>query len=205
MKPPALAVSLFSRLLPKFSRDAILGDMEETFAQMAMERGVVAARGWYWREALAALPGFVIHSLQTTQIRRQTVNGNTWNENWFGNNSRLIAGIGFVFMLPALLIISFALLLFFGGEASVNSIPGAQQLTDLLYSGGPVLGVPIGFIMLGGIFLASIINFFAVVQIKFESVKDAFRVNFTIKRKIWNLILLGLVVLLGLFMDLLIS
>jgi hypothetical protein len=202
---PGLATRILNSVLPEFSREAILGDMQETFMQIEMESGVTAARGWYWREALAVLPSFAIHSLITTQIRRQTVSGSTWNENWFGNNSGLIAGVGFIFLLPALLLISFALLLFSGGEASVSAIPGAEQITDLLYSGGPVLGVPVGFIMIGGIFVALVINFFAVVNIKIESVKDAFLVNFVIKRKLWNLILLGLVVLLGLGMDWMIS
>jgi hypothetical protein len=204
-KLPALATRVLNSVLPEFSREAILGDMQETFVQIEMERGRAAARGWYWRETLAALPSFAIHSLQATQIRRQNVNGSTWNENWFGSNSRLIAGIGFVFLLPALLMMTLALKIVIFGEATMSVFPGVQILTDLLYSGGPVLGIPVGFIMLGGIFVASVINFFAVVNIKIESVKDAFLVNFVIKRKIWNLILLGLVVLLGLGMDWMIS
>lgn len=115
------------------------------------------------------------------------MNGNTWNENWFGKqNSRLIAGIALLFLLPALLIVIPGLLFSFFGkpiEASLNSIPVAAQL--LAWVDNP-------FIVLGGLFLALVINLLAVVQIRFENLPDAYRASFTIKRKTGNLILLGL-------------
>jgi hypothetical protein len=207
--PPAQATRILASLLPEFSREAILGDLQENFAEIEEVRGKAAASRWYWNECLAALPSFAIYSLQSAQIRRQIVNGNIWNENWFGKqNSRLIAGIGFLFLLPALLTLSMALLIAFFGkpmEASLNSIPGGAQFIIWLYDGSGPLGIPIGLIILGGLFLGLLINFLAVVHIKIESGKDAYRAIFTIRRKSWNLILLGLVVLLGVGMDWLIG
>lgn len=207
--PPQLATHILSSLLPEFSKEAILGDMQETFAQLVLERGARAARRWYWQEALAALPGFAMHSFQTTQNRRQPVNGNIWNENWFGKqNSRLVAGNGFLFLLPALLIVSFAALYFTIGEARLTTLPGAAQLLTWMETGFIDMGAvhfPIGVILLGGLFLALLINVLAIVQINIENVKDAYRATFTVRRKAWNLILLVLVVLLGFGLDWLIT
>lgn len=114
------------------------------------------------------------------------MNGNTWNDNWFGKQNSLIAGIALLFLLPALLIVVPGLLFSFFGkpiEASLNSIPGAAQL--LGWVDNPV-------IVLGGLFLALAINLMAVMQIKLESVPDVYRATFTVRRKAWNLILLGL-------------
>lgn len=114
------------------------------------------------------------------------MNGNTWNENWFGKQNSLIAGIALLFLVPALLIVIPGLLFsFFGNpiEASLNSIPGAAQL--LAWVDNPV-------IVLGGLFLALAINLLTVMQVKFESAQDAYRATFLIRRKTWNLILLGL-------------
>jgi hypothetical protein len=200
---------LLSSVLPEFSREAILGDMQESYAQIAAEQGAAAARRWYWGEALAALPGFALYGLQTTRIRRQIVIGNLWNENWFGKqDSRLVAGIAFLFAIPALLVIGLALVYFTFGPATAMAIPGAPQLMNVMETGWMNIGsvrLPIGILMLAGLGLAVLVNALALVQIKIENVKDAWRFSFTVKRQIWNFLLLVLVVLLGLGMDWLIT
>jgi hypothetical protein len=209
MKPPALAVRLFSRLLPDFSRDAILGDMEETFAQIEMERGVGAARRWYWLETLAALPSFAIHSLQTTQIRRQIVIGNTWNENWFGKqDSRLVAGIGFVLLLPALITVSLALIWFNFGPAIFDLIPGAHALQEWMETGYIQVGslsFPVGILIMGSLLLTVLVTALAAMKISIERVKASYRFTFTIKPEAWSVVLAILVVLLGIGLDWLIT
>jgi hypothetical protein len=208
MTPPALATRILNSLLPEFSREAILGDMQETFAQIGVEQGTAAARRWYWLETLAALPGFALHAMQPTQLRRQPVNGNIENENWFGRQNRLSAGLGFLLLLPGLIVVGFAVLVATFGEARMVTFPGARQLLAWLYSGtlqiGSV-GLPIGLIILGGMFVALVMNFFAVVQIKVENLKEAYRATFTIRRKALNIILLVLGLLIGLGMDALIT
>jgi hypothetical protein len=208
--PPQLAARMLAALLPEFSRDAILGDLHENFAQIELEQGTAAARRWYWGETLGALPGFALHSLRTTGLRRQqAVIGNMWNDNWFGKqDSRLVAGIGFFFVLPALLVIGLAFIYFTFGPATATAIPGATQVIGWMESGWLTIGslrLPVGILMLVGLALAGLINVLALVQIKIESLKDSFRFSFTIKRQFWNLLLLGLIVLLGLGMDKLIS
>lgn len=137
------------------------------------------------------------------------MNGNFWNDNWFGKqDSRLVAGIALLLMLPSLLVIGFAAVYFSFGEATATSIPGSTQLLGWMESGWISIGglrLPVGIIMLGGLFLAVLINMLALVQIKIENVKDAFRFTFTVKRRALNWLLLVLVVLLGLGMDALIT
>ena len=54
-RPPALAVWLLERLLPADFREALLGDLEESFRAPSLQaRGASAARRWYWRETLRA-------------------------------------------------------------------------------------------------------------------------------------------------------
>ncbi|HXY30082.1 MAG TPA: ADOP family duplicated permease [Gemmatimonadaceae bacterium] len=54
-EPPRLARWLISRFARVEIREALLGDLEETFqAELQSERGERAARRWYWREALRA-------------------------------------------------------------------------------------------------------------------------------------------------------
>jgi hypothetical protein len=207
--PPKLAVRILSSLLPEFSRDAILGDLQEGFAQIEMEQGAAAASRWFWRQTLSALPGFALHSLNTTRNRRQFVNGNIWNENWFGKqDSRLIAGIGFLLLLPALLTITLAVLWFNYGDATVASIPGASQMMAWIETGQMQIGsmtLPVGIFIMGGLGLALLINLLAVMKINIENIKDNWRLTFTIKRQPRSLILLALVVLLGFGMDWLIT
>jgi putative ABC transport system permease protein len=54
LAPPALPRTLLARALgPDNDARAIQGDLWEDFARVAAERGVRAARWWYWRAALA--------------------------------------------------------------------------------------------------------------------------------------------------------
>lgn len=57
----------------------------------------------------------------------------------------------------------------------------------------------------GGLFADLLINFLDVVRFKIEGAKDAYNVTFNIRRNVWKLVLLVLVVLLGFGMDWLIS
>jgi len=54
-RPPERAVRLLTWALPAELRDAILGDLEESFADLTQSTPNVShARRWYWREALIA-------------------------------------------------------------------------------------------------------------------------------------------------------
>lgn len=207
--PPAWALRILGRLLPDFSRDAILGDLHETYAQIHAEQGAARADRWYWQEALAALPRFALHAMQNKNFRRQIVNGNIWNENWFGKqDSRLVAGIGFVALLPALVFVGLAMVWFNLGPASFNSIPGAAQLMDWMETGYMQVGgltLPTGILIVGSLLLTVLVTALAILKINIERVKDSCRFTFTIKPQAWSVILAILVVLLGFGLDWLIS
>lgn len=57
MTPPRLAVLLLTRLLPAELHESLLGDLEEEYrTRILPARGRRAARRWFWRQTLAALP-----------------------------------------------------------------------------------------------------------------------------------------------------
>jgi hypothetical protein len=50
--PPKAAVWLLERIVPAHLTDAMLGDLEEKYAQVRRERGHGPANRWFWRETL---------------------------------------------------------------------------------------------------------------------------------------------------------
>jgi len=205
--PPELATRILRWVLPDFSREAILGDLQESFAQLTLERGAQAAGRWYWSETLQSLPGFTMNALHTKQLWRQIVTGNTLNNT---RQDSLMAGIGLLLLVPALLVEGFAVAYVLSGRpmAAVMNTPGLSHLMAAMEGGYLNIAgaeLPIGILVLAGILLAAIINFFAVVQIKLETVEDGYMATLTARRKLWNLLLLALVAVLLLGMDWLIS
>lgn len=55
-RPPRLAELLVQVLTPEDSRDPVLGDLLEVFAEKCAHETLTAARAWYWRQALSSLP-----------------------------------------------------------------------------------------------------------------------------------------------------
>lgn len=56
MRPPSLATQIVAGLVTEPGyRDAILGDLEEEFADVYGRLGVTTARRWYWSQALSAI------------------------------------------------------------------------------------------------------------------------------------------------------
>ena len=51
--PPRLARSFLSNALPPDARDGIVGDLDEVFQQRCSRGSALAARLWYWSQALA--------------------------------------------------------------------------------------------------------------------------------------------------------
>jgi putative ABC transport system permease protein len=53
--PPRLAELLVKLAAPKGERSFVLGDFREAFEERAANEGLLAARAWYWREALRSI------------------------------------------------------------------------------------------------------------------------------------------------------
>lgn len=137
------------------------------------------------------------------------MNGNIWNDNWFGKqDSRLVAGIAFALLLPALLTVGLAMMWFKIGPAAFNAIPGGPQLmvwmeTGYMQIGG--LSFPIGILIVGSLLLTVLVTALAAMKINIMREKDSYRLTFTIKPQTWSVILAILVVLLGIGLDWLIT
>ncbi|MDX1385128.1 MAG: permease prefix domain 2-containing transporter, partial [Thermoanaerobaculia bacterium] len=52
--PPRLATRLLAATLPRAEREALLGDLEETYARRRQRDGALRAAVWYWSQVLAA-------------------------------------------------------------------------------------------------------------------------------------------------------
>ena len=57
--PPKLAQWLLSIASRACNRTAVLGDFEEFYQEIYKEQGSIAAKWWYWRQALQSAPGFL--------------------------------------------------------------------------------------------------------------------------------------------------
>lgn len=54
-RPPRIAEWLLLRLLDDGSREAVVGDLHEGYVAVRRQRGAVAARGWYYAQALRSV------------------------------------------------------------------------------------------------------------------------------------------------------
>jgi len=59
LRPPRAAAWLVRRMFPDRGECSILGDMTETFCSLADDRGLFAARLWFWGQCVRAFPPFV--------------------------------------------------------------------------------------------------------------------------------------------------
>ena len=61
--PPRAAVWLLKFLANRDEQSAILGDLNEEFADLAASKGLFQATLWYWTLVLASIPSFIRHTL----------------------------------------------------------------------------------------------------------------------------------------------
>jgi len=61
-KPPQIATSLISWVLPLKDRDYLLGDYEETFQKKLEEKNALSASLWYWAQLMNTAPEYLWES-----------------------------------------------------------------------------------------------------------------------------------------------
>jgi len=61
-KPPQIATSLLSWVLPLKDRDYLLGDYEETFQKKLEEKNALSASLWYWAQLMNTAPEYLWES-----------------------------------------------------------------------------------------------------------------------------------------------
>jgi hypothetical protein len=113
-----------------------------------------------------------------------------------------------VLLLPALIVVSLAVIWFTYGPATFASIPGAPALMEWMETGYMQVGsvsFPIGILIMGSLLLTVLVTALAIMKINVERVKDSYRFSFTIKPRTWAVILAILVVVLGFGLDWLIT
>ncbi len=184
--PPALAQRLLQAVLPHPMANAFLGDLEEHFYQLAVQRGAAHAKRWYWQETLLALPRLTLYSFEIGELRRLSVTGPTSARQPIWGTA-----LSLLLLLPALLIVIPGLLF---------NLTGADLPTQLGTLVGPMLKSWIDnpWIVLGGLLVALAINTLAVAKVKFEDNGEAVRLTFEVKKRLANLVLLALAIFLGL-------
>jgi hypothetical protein len=181
LAPPALAERLLAKRLPSRNREAILGDLQETFVQIAEERGTAIAMVWYWLELARVMPGFLLYSFESPTLRRKTVTGT-----FFYRERGWTALLSLLLLLPAMLLVIPGLLFEVYGkaiEASLNSIPGLVSLRAWVDS---------PWIILGGLGITLLINMIAILHVGFRSTKQEITATLTWKRSYSNFIFLAL-------------
>jgi len=182
---PAFAENLLSRYLPPGSRDSILGDFSEVFEQIATNRGIFAAKAWYWAETIRTLPGFWLYSLEISTLRRQTVTGT-----FFSRERGWVGILSLFLLLPALLLVIPGLLFEVFGkpvEAGINSVPGLTMLRAWLTA---------PWLVLGGVGIALLINLLAILQVDFKTSKDNLQATLIWKRSTINFWMISFAVML---------
>lgn len=178
--PPASAQRLLQAVLPQPMADALLGDLEEHFQQLAAQRGTAQARCWYWQEALLSLPRLTLYALEIGELRRISVTGPISARQPIWGTA-----LSLLFLLPALLIVIPGLLF------NLTGVDLPKQLGNLV---GPRLKswIDTPWIVLGGLVVVLAINVLAVAVIKVENTGEAVRLTLEVKKRIANLILFAL-------------
>ncbi len=63
IRPSKIGYWLLCRFLGKSDHYTLIGDFEELYAEMAMEKGIFFAFIWYWGQILKSLPTFISNSI----------------------------------------------------------------------------------------------------------------------------------------------
>jgi len=68
ISPPIFAQKLLSILLPDRERLALLGDYEEIYKDLVIEKSRIFAVFWYWSQVLITIPAFIFNSLKWSVV-----------------------------------------------------------------------------------------------------------------------------------------
>lgn len=67
-RPPRLARMLLRACLHPVDADVVLGDLHETYAQLASRYGRREARQWYWRQVVRSMPRFAVPTVSWSLV-----------------------------------------------------------------------------------------------------------------------------------------
>ncbi|HKS06806.1 MAG TPA: ADOP family duplicated permease [Gemmatimonadaceae bacterium] len=124
--PPRFLTRILERVLSDDDRDAFLGDLEERFHMIARERGSIAARFWYLRQALHA-PVDARRRRNAAHTQGDGAMNNVWSDIRFAGRVLLRDG-----RFTALTVITLALGI--GAATAMYSIVDGVLLRPLPYT-----------------------------------------------------------------------
>lgn len=156
--PPILAERLLVLLLAQEDAEAVLGDFAETFLQLATRSGDSKARLWYCLQVLESAP-----TLIQLQLSRQMKRKFTTIMRNFQLHNKLSLWLSMLALIPALLLVVPGIF------QSIFGLMDPSRARDTLFAQWPYLEILINPIpLLGGLFLALILNFIPAIGLRIE-------------------------------------
>jgi hypothetical protein len=169
-KPPRWGEKVLALFLNDDDRQALLGDFAEEYYVVARCVGPGQAWRWYWLEILKSIPALIV-LFKNKSARRYTM---TSRRSFFENQTRM-AGIGFVLIIPALILCLGGILQSFLGNPYFN-----EAINFDLFVFRPA-------VILGGLALAFGLNVLAVCQVSFRREGDSLVSTIKVRAKFLSL------------------
>lgn len=175
LKPPRWGENVLALFLNDDDRQALLGDFAEEYYAVARRFGGGQAWRWYWLEILKSMPALIVlFKNKSTRSYKMT------SRHSFFENQTGMAVIGFVLIIPALILCLGGILQSFLGNPQFN-----EAINFNLFVFRPV-------VILGGLALAFALNALAVFQVSFQREGDSLVSTIKVRAKFLSLGLIAL-------------
>jgi len=150
-RPPRLAEWTLGLLLNPKHRETLLGDFTEEYSRRASQVGVSNAKRWYWMETIKSSPA-LFHLLAMNFNRSEVMQ----KLSSLTRQNHKMAGLGLLLIIPALILCSGGLALSLLG---MNAFSNAINFDLFIFN---------PLVLLGGLFLAFVLNLLTVAQVKIQ-------------------------------------
>lgn len=183
--PPKSAERVLGFLLTQDNSESILGDFAEMFNEHRRHSNVRKAQIWYWMQIIKSAP-HLLRLKVISQFERSLV---AMTENLKLHN-RSSLWISLVALIPALLVIVPGIMQSGFGYFAAN------DTLDSMYARTPALKILVSpLILLGGLFLAFILNAIPAVKLRVERQPEGMTGIITFKPVLLHWIIVGLSIL----------
>lgn len=187
LRPPKSAERMLAFLLTPDNSESILGDFAEMFNEHASQGNIRKACTWYVMQVLMSTPSLV--NLKLSDLFERSFKTMTGN---FGMHKKSSLWISLIALIPALILIIPGILQSGFGYLVLN------ERLDTLYADAPALKIVTApVILLGGIFLAFVLNAIPAIRLRFERQPEGLTSVITFKPLLWHWIFIGLSILMA--------
>lgn len=174
---PKLVEKLLGFILSREDAEILLGDFAEEFFTLTSKYGLFTGRILYWFGVIKSMRSFMV--LSENKFTRSYFMYDIFKS----KNDKKIAVTGLVLIVPAILLCVGGLLQAFFG---ITSVSNALNYQSFIFS---------PFIILGGLFVAFVINLLSIFHIKYQDGDIVSTLH--IKGKLINLVIIGAITFLG--------